>query len=102
MQTQNEIVDIIVRMISPLEHVEKIIFSADYLVNGFPYAITLIIYENTKPNYIVTQQEYELLLKAINGSVQINLLAISTEHVTTTLDYRLQDFLTIYEKKEAQ
>lgn len=100
MQTQNEIIDIIVRMISPLEHVEKIIFSADYLVNGFPYAITLIIYENGKPNYIVTQQEYELLLKSI--SVQINLLAISTQHVTTTLDYRLQDFLIIYEKKEAQ
>ena len=100
MQTQHEIIDIIVAALAPLKQVEKIIFSANYLVNGTPYDVTLIIYENCQPNYIVSQQTYEELLKDISNNINLNILAVNADSAQMFLNKRLESFLTIYKKKK--
>lgn len=99
MHTQNEITQFIVDALSPLSYVEKILFSAEYLVNASPYDVTLIIYESCEPNHIATQQKYEDLLKSLSSSIHLNILAVNSKAATTFLDKRLKHYLNIYTRK---
>ena len=99
METQNKIIQKIVSAVSTEKHVEKIIFFEDYLVNGMPHEITLIIYESCEPNYIITQEKYEKLLKNIQVNIPINILAVNSEDALRSLDKRLENSQCIYDKK---
>ncbi len=100
MLTQNELIDMIVKILSKEEQVCKVYFFASYLVNGRPYEATLIIYENCETDYIIAQHNYEKLLKEVGNHVALNILPVNKDEAQRSLDRRLQGLLCIYEKKE--
>lgn len=102
MLTQDAIIDTIVTKLSPIKYIDKVLFSAHYLVSATPYSITLIIYERCRPNYIATQLEYSKLLKELSNTIELNILAVNCEEATLFLNRRLHNFLTIYQKKPSE
>ena len=99
METQNKIINNIVTILSKEDQVDKIIFFGDYLPNGMPYEVTLIIYENCNPDYMISQEKYEKLLKTATQNISLNVLAVNSEEAKRSLDQRLINALCIYEKK---
>lgn len=100
MQTQQEIVDRIVKILSKEKNIDKVFFFGSYLVNGKPYEISLIIYENKSDDYLISQFYYETLLKDIRNEMIVNLLPVNTIEAKRSLDKRLEDALCIYQRKE--
>lgn len=102
MQTQTELIDSIVEILSQEESIDRVLFYASYLVNGMPYEVNLIIFESDTPDHIISMYKYEQLLAKTFQGIKFNLLPIATELSNATLEYRLKDILCIYTKKEVE
>ena len=102
MLTQNEIINNIVTILKKEEQVDRVYFLASYLVGGMPYEVSLIIYENCRPNYMVSQSNYEQLLRGTTGDIILNILPVNCNDAQKSLDRRLEDTLCIYERKETE
>ena len=100
MQTQQEIIDRIVKILSKDENIDKILFFGSYLVNGKPYEVSLIIFEKESPNYLISQFHYEKLLKEVAQGLILNILPVNSAQAEMSLNRRLEDALCIYQKKE--
>ena len=100
MQTKDEIIESIVTILSQEENIEKILFLGDDPIAGEPYNIALIIFEKDSPDYFISQFHYEALLKDIKQNIIFNILPVNSSQAEVSLNKRLPDALSIYQKKE--
>lgn len=100
MQSQNEIIENIVTILSKEKNINKIFFLAEDPKENTPYNIALIIFEEDSPDYFISQFHYEALLKNISGNITFNILPVNSNKAEVSLVKRLEDALCIYQKKE--
>ena len=99
MRTQDQIIDAIVKVLSQERQVTKVFFFTHPVPNSSQNKISLIIYEDCDPDYIISQFKYETLLKNIGNDVILNILPVNCMDAQKSLDKRLEDYLCIYNKK---